>query len=186
MNGHEFGVLLRAGLKRHRGGLFGIFVLVFLVSLALGTVLTVWQNAQRYVTGELERVGYGQVTAWVSGMEDPQGLMDQIAALNEVTAVESQQVIFTNYEFDGQESDSEGQLIVYTPGRYRFFTDDLSSYQNEPAEIEPGTVYASPSMISMFGVELGDSIDFSIARAGGHRPPTRWPGFMRTPSWAAP
>lgn len=167
MNGHEFGVLLRAGLKRHRGGLFGIFVLVFLVSLALGTVLTVWQNAQRYVTGELERVGYGQVTAWVSGMEDPQGLMDQIAALNEVTAVESQQVIFTNYEFDGQESDSEGQLIVYTPGRYRFFTDDLSSYQNEPAEIEPGTVYASPSMISMFGVELGDSIDFSIARAGG-------------------
>ncbi len=167
MNGHEFGVLLRAGLKRHRGGLLGIFILIFLVSLSLGTVLTVWQNAQRYVTGELERAGFGQVTAWVSGMEDPQELIDQIAALDEVTAVESQPVIFTNYEFDGQESDSEGQLIVYTPGVYRFFTDDLSGYRPEPARIEQGTVYVSPSMVSMFGVGLGDPIDFPIARAGG-------------------
>ncbi len=167
MNGHELGVLLRAGLKRHRGGLLGIFILIFLVSLSLGTVLTVWQNAQRYVTEELERVGYGQVTAWASGMEDPQVLVNQIAALDEVTAVESQPVIFTNYEFDGQESDSEGQLIVYTPGRYRFFADDLSGYQSEPDDIKPGTVYVSPSLISMFGIELGDSIDFPIARAGG-------------------
>ena len=167
MNGHEFGVLLKAGLKRHRGGLLGIFVLIFLVALSLGTVLTVWQNAQSHVTEELERVGYGQVTAWASGMDDPQMLADQIAALEEVSFVESQQVIFTNYEFDGQESDSEGQLIVYTPDRYRFFKDDLSGYQPEPAGIEPGTIYVSPSMISMFGVELGDSIDFPIARAGG-------------------
>lgn len=167
MNGHEFGVLLKAGLKRHKSGLLGIFVLVFLVSLSLGTVLTVWQNARSYVTGELERVGYGQVTVWASGMDDPQVLADRIAALDEVTAVESRQVIFTNYEFDSQESDSEGQLIVYTPGLYRFFTDDLSGYRSGPAAIEPGTVYVSPSMISMFGVELGDSIDFAIARAGG-------------------
>ena len=167
MNGHEFGVLLKAGLKRHKSGLLGIFVLIFLVSLSLGTVLTVWQNAQRHVTKELERVGYGQVTAWASGMDDSQVLADQIAALEEVSFVESQQVIFTNYEVDGQESDSEGQLIVYTPGRYRFFKDDLSGYQPEPAGIEPGTIYVSPSMISMFGVGLGDSIDFPIARAGG-------------------
>jgi len=167
LNGHEFGVLLKAGLRRQRGGLLGIFVLIFLVSLSLGTVLTVWQNAQRYVTGELERIGYGQVTAWASGMDDPQTLADQMTALNEVTAVESQQVIFTNYEFEGQESDSEGQLIVYTPGLYRFFTDDLSGYQPEPTAVKPGTVYVSPSMVSMFGVELGDSIDFPIARAGG-------------------
>ncbi|MDE7244142.1 MAG: ABC transporter permease, partial [Oscillospiraceae bacterium] len=106
MNGHEFGVLLKAGLKRHKSGLLGIFVLIFLVSLSLGTVLTVWQNAQRHVTKELERVGYGQVTAWASGMDDSQVLADQIAALEEVSFVESQQVIFTNYEVDGQESDS--------------------------------------------------------------------------------
>ena len=167
MNGKEFGILLKAGLKRHRGGFLGIFVLIFLVSLSLGTVLTVWQNAQNYETSELERVGYGQVTAWASGMEDPQVLADQIADLDEVSSVEGQQVIFTNYEFDGQESDSEGQLIVYTPGRYRFFTDDLSGYRPEPGDIAPGTVYVSPAMISMFGVGLGDSIDFPIARAGG-------------------
>ncbi len=153
-------ILLRAGLKRHRGGLAGIFVLVLLISLSLGTVLTVWRNAGDYVTAELARAGFGDVTAWVSGAPDT--LAGEIAALPEVEKVEPQQVIFSNYEVRGQESDSEGQLITFEPGRYRFFGA-------EPAEIAPGAVYVSPSLVSMFGVEVGDAIDFPIARAGGIR-----------------
>jgi len=151
-------ILLRAGLKRHRGGLAGIFVLVLLIALSLGTVLTVWRNAGDYVSAELNRAGFGDVTAWVSGA--PETLAGEIDALPEVGKVESQQVIFANYEVNGQESDSEGQLITFEPGRYHFFG-------GEPAEIAPGTVYVSPSLVSMFGVALGDSIDFPIARAGG-------------------
>ncbi len=153
-------ILLRAGLKRHRGGLAGIFVLILLISLSLGTVLTVWRNAGDYVTAELARAGFGDVTAWVSGAPDT--LAGEIAALPEVEKIESQQVIFSNYEVSGQESDSEGQLITFEPGRYRFF-------DGEPEKITPGEVYVSPSLISMFGVAAGDAIDFPIARAGGTR-----------------
>ena len=63
----EVKTLLRANLRRHRGGLAGIFALLFLASLLLCTVLTVWNNAGRYLDEELERAGYGTLTAWVSG-----------------------------------------------------------------------------------------------------------------------
>lgn len=147
----------------------GVFVLLLLVSLALGTVLTLWTNSGRYVNAELDRAGFGTLTAWVSDVPDLNSLAGEIAALPEVSRVETQEVIFSNYTVREQESDSEGQLITLAPdeNRYRFFTGDLSGYRTDTPEIVPGEVYVSPSLVSMFGVELGSEIVFPIARAGG-------------------
>ena len=90
-------ILFRAGLRRHRSSLTGVFVLLFLVSLALGTVLTVWSNSGRYVSSEMERARFGTLTAWVSNIPNLDGLMGEITALPEVTAVEPQEVVFSNY-----------------------------------------------------------------------------------------
>lgn len=118
----------------------------------------------------MNRAGFGAITAWVSGLTDEDTLSEEITALAEISAVEIQQLIYTNYETNGQESDSEGQLILLHPGetRYRFFTDDLSGYRSEIPQIEPGEIYVSPSLISMFGIALGDKITYPIARAGGN------------------
>lgn len=160
-------ILFWAGLRRHRGSLSGVFVLLFLVSLALGTVLTVWSSSNRYISDELDRAGFGTITAWVSSVPDLDGLTGEIGSLPEVEGVTVQPLIFSNYEIEGQESDSEGQLITLCPsdGRYRFFTDNLAGYQNVP-DIAPGEVWVSPSLVSMFGVEIGDEMVFPIARAG--------------------
>lgn len=162
----EFKTLLYANLRRHRSGLAGIFLLIFLSSLSLSSVLTVWHNSGSYLEAELNRVGFGDLTAWVSGKFD--GLPTEIAALDAVEQVESQKIIFTNYTLNGQESDSEGQLILYTPeeNHYRFFAENFSGYMSQPKEIQPGTVYVSPSLVSMFGAKIGDEMVFPIARSG--------------------
>lgn len=165
----EIKTLLKSNLKSHRGTVLGVFVLILLVSLSLGTVLTVWLNSNRYMNSETDRLGYGDITVWVSGLSDAAPLAEEISALDEVDSVGVQSLIFSEYEIGDQESDSEGQLITYDPERYpyKFFTDDLSGYQAAPAEIVPGEVYVSASMASMFGVQAGDSITFPIARSGG-------------------
>ena len=38
-------ILLKAGIKRHKGTLAGIFILTFLAAAALGTVITIWFNS---------------------------------------------------------------------------------------------------------------------------------------------
>lgn len=162
--------LLKANLKRHKGALFGIFILTLLACAALGTVLTVWSNSEEYIGSELDRAGFGELTAWVANLSEPSDLENNIEALDEIERVESQSLIYSNYTANEIESDSEGQLITYNPleTRYRFFTDDLSGYTEPPDAIIPGEVYVSPSMVSMLGIRIGDEITFPIARAGGN------------------
>lgn len=164
----ETKILLKANLKKHKGGLVGIFILILLAAAALGTVLNVWLNSGRYIQNEMHRAGFGELTIWVSGVPQDAGLKETIENLPEIDRVETQSLIYADYTVNEQESDSEGQLITYTPqeNRYRFFVDDLSGYTAQPDEIAQGEVYISPSMVSMFGVQIGDEITFPIARAG--------------------
>ena len=172
--------LLKADLKRHKGSLLGVFILVLLVCGALGTVLSVWMNSERYVREEMERAGFGTLTAWVSNVPDMDALAANIADLEAVDHVDTQAVIYSDYTVADQNSDSEGQLIPYgaEDNRYKFFTDDLSGYRGEGnvpftstqqsgiPKIRQGEIYVSPSMVSMFGVQIGDEISFPVARGG--------------------
>ncbi len=164
----EILTLLSANLRRHKGSLIGVFLLSLIAAAAAGTVLTVWTNSGAYVRCEMERAGFGEITAWVSNVPDTSELAAEIEAVSEAERVEIQELIFSNYTVNGGESDSEGQLITYVPGdnRYKFFTDDLSGYREQPGEIPGGGVYVSPSMTTMLDVKIGDEITFPIARAG--------------------
>ena len=138
-------IVLLSNLKKHKGSLIGIFLLMLLLSTAFGTVLTVWANSSTYIQEQMQRSGFGDLTAWISGISQVSQLADDIESLEEVERVEVQRFIFSNYTIDNQESDSEGQLIVYKPEekRYRFFTEDLSDYKEQPSKIAEREVYVS-------------------------------------------
>lgn len=167
----EIKTLWLADSKRHMGSLMGIFSLMFLLSLSLISVLTVWTGSGRYVQSEMERLGFGTITAWISGVPDPRPLTDEINRLSSVEKTGVQPIIFSEYEVNGQKSDSEGQLVAYAPVEYpyKIFLDNLEGYHTETVEISQGEIYVSPSLQSMFGVKTGDEISFPIARNGGRK-----------------
>lgn len=165
----EYLTLWKANTKTHKGSLAGVFLLLLFVSLALGAILTLWNNAGSYIRSEIKRAGFGELTAWVHEVPEEIRLEDEIAGLDAVERVESQSVIYADYTAKEQESDSQGQLIPLAEGekRYRFFKENLSDYRESIPEIASGEIYVSPSMVSMFGIQVGDEIRFSIARSGG-------------------
>lgn len=165
----EIKTLWLADSKWHKGSLAGIFVLIFLVSVSLVSVITVWKNSGQYVKDEMGRLGFGTITAWISNVPDIERLTTEIDGLPGVERTGIQPLIFSEYEVNGQESDSEGQLVTYEPERYpyKFFADNMESYEPDGVDIRSGEIYVSPSLHSMFGVELGDEISFLIARNGG-------------------
>ena len=91
-------ILFRAGLRKQKGSLIGIGLLVFLTVLSLSAVLSVWLNGNSYIQNELVRAGYGQITGWVSDVPDMGNLTWEITSLPEIGDVQSQEVIFSDYE----------------------------------------------------------------------------------------
>ena len=97
----EIKTLWLADSRRHKGSLVGIFVLVFLVSVSLVSVMAVWKNAGQYVRSEMERLGYGEITAWVSGIFEINTLTDEMNGISGVKETGVQPIIFSEYEVRG-------------------------------------------------------------------------------------
>lgn len=161
-------IMIRAGMKRHRGSFIGIGILLLLTALSLTTVLMTSLVGNSYIREEMERAGFGDLTAWAADVPDMDFLLESIREQDGVEDAKVQRLIFSAYEANGAESDSEGQMIPWTSGtgRYRFFRDDLSGYAEAPEGIMEDEVYISPSMKSMMDLEPGDTITFPIARGG--------------------
>ena len=122
----------------------------------------------RHIEQEMQRAGFGNLTAWVSGVPDLAALTNSIGTQEGIERTEVQDLIFSGYEANGVKSDSEGQLIPWNSGTetYHFFRDGLDGYRDAPKEIVPGTVYVSPSMVSVMDLKIGDTITFPVARSG--------------------
>ena len=167
-------IMIHAGMKRHKGSYIGIGILLFLTALSLTTVLMIALVGNSYIREEMERAGFGDLTAWASDVPDMEFLLESIREQEGVEGAEVQELVFSEYEANGMESDSEGQMIPWNSqgseasfgDRYRFFQNNLSGYAKAPEEIREDEVYVSPSMKSMMDLEPGDTITFPIARGG--------------------
>ena len=162
----KYRMLLKAAIKKQKGSITGIFLLVFVLALCLFSALTVYISGRNSVESEMLRLGFGDFTIWTGGQSED--LKAEMEAIPDVDHVLSQPLIFAGYEINGSYSDNEGQLIVYDESvPYRFLTAD--GEELPMPEIMPGTVYISPALCSSFDVQIGDTIQFELSRTGGSK-----------------
>ena len=71
-------IMIRAGMKRHKGSFIGIGILLLLTALSLTTVLMIALVGNGYIREEMERAGFGDLTAWASDVPDMEFLLESI------------------------------------------------------------------------------------------------------------
>ena len=62
-------MLFLAAVKRQKGSIVGIFLLVWILSACIFSSLTLLISGNAYVKGEMERLGFGELTIWINGEE---------------------------------------------------------------------------------------------------------------------
>lgn len=140
--------------------MLGIFFLMLIISASLGAVITIWNNVNQYEAQEMDRLGYGALTAWVYGKEDLTPLKQQILDLKDVGALKEQKSVYTTYEVNGIRSASTGMAVLYDPSQYDYhlFLDNLSGLKSDPKAPPKGQVYVPPSFASLFHARIGDTV----------------------------
>ncbi len=162
----KYKILFHAAVEKQKKSMAGIAFLMFVAAVCLFTSLILSESGTVSVTQEMERLGFGMFTAWVSG--DGETAAGEIKSLPDVEEVTVQPLIFAGYEVNGKHSDDEGQLLVpdeVVP--YRFISERGESVNDQT--IERGNIYISPAMKSGFDVKIGDRIRFEFSRAGEKR-----------------
>lgn len=161
------GMLLRAGARRHAPVAAAVCALAAAAVFTLALASALAFGGRDAVVGEMDRVGYGDVTLWVSGA-DADALAAALEASEDVGAARVQPLVFAGYSVGGYHSDDEGQVIAYDPDAYPYaFLDDGLRQRRASAQIEQGQVYVSPALLAASGAAVGDTVSFEVARTGG-------------------
>ena len=113
--------LLKANIKKQTGSFFGIFILIFIITVSLCGVLAIWSNSRNYVSKQMDRVGFGDITSWVLGRDTTDNLKEQIEGVEETDKAEIQEVIFVNYHVNGYDAGVNGLIAEYNPKQYDYY-----------------------------------------------------------------
>ena len=158
--------LLKADMKSQKGSLIGIFMLVLIITVSLCVVISVWGNSTAYEREQIDRIGYGDMAYWLSGVPDREKLVEQVEGLDEVEKVEVEDiVIFTRFFVGGQSIGVEGSLHLLdaADGRHRIFQENLEGIQEASGELQDGEIYVPSSFCSLYDVEAGDVLRLAAA-----------------------
>lgn len=156
--------LLKGNIRHQRGGFIGITILIFIISTMLCAVLAVVKNGASYESEQLDRVGYGDVTAWVLALPGLDDMAGQLEALDETAKVERQKVFYVKYIVKGEEVSTTGQVIAYEPEHYdyRLYEEDLGGLADRSMPPKEGEIYVTPSFCSLYDVQVGDIVEIEI------------------------
>lgn len=158
--------ILKANIRRQKGGFFGIFILMLIVSMALTAVLTVSMNSQKSDEEALEHVGFGDMLVLLNGSKEAyEELIQQVEEQGEVERVLITSALAGNFlDINGENESNSVMLAGYSTSglNYRIFNEEETGYQEEPEGLKEGEMYVPVSYRSLYGCETGDKITLNL------------------------
>ncbi len=163
----KYVTLLRANIKRQKGSFIGVFVLIFIITVALCAVLTIWKNSSEYEEEQIDRLGFGDVTSWVVGEQDEINvLLAQIEGTEGVGKAESQEVLYISYNVNGWEvTGGNGLAVKYPDTKYDYYIykENLTGIEDNPENLQQGEMYVPPCFTTLYHARIGDKVEVEIA-----------------------
>lgn len=156
--------LLKADIKSQKGSFTGIIALVFIITISLLAVLSIWKNSHTYEEEQIDRLGFGDITWWLLSVPDDK-LLEQIRSLDDVGSTETREVGgFQNYYIN--DSIISGTLIVYDwddkQNDFYLYNTNLTGTTKEPEALQKGAVFVPVSFCSLFDAQIGDTLEIGI------------------------
>lgn len=168
----KYVTLLKANIKSQKSSFIGILTLVFIITISMLAVISLWMNANAYENEQIDRLGYGDITYWISEIPDRDSLLTQIGNMEEVEKATAEDVLFFNEYHIYNSADAENKahsgkdvlhMHVWTKeSGYYIYHDNLTGINEDAEELADGEVYVSPAFASLYEAHIGDEVEVGI------------------------
>lgn len=162
----KYFILLRANVKNQKGSFMGIAVLMFIITVSLLAILTIWTNGNSYEAEQLDRMGYGDIACWLTKEADIEKIETQLREADDTAKVERQEYIYVEqYHVGGQEAAGTLQIFAFNDEQYEYhvYNENFTGIKEEPEELLSGEIYVSPVFCSLYNSKIGDEVLLEIS-----------------------
>ena len=128
----KYVTLVRENMKKHKGSFIGIFLLMFIITVSLSSVLSIWNNSGSYVSDEMERIQYGDLIYWMNNNgKKIDKIVESMEAVDGVAKVVKEDNAIIKIVIDGEEVGSSVFAYRYSDDHasYHVFDGDTIEYK---------------------------------------------------------
>lgn len=157
--------IIKANIRKQKESFIGMLILIFIITVFLSAVLTIVSNSRNYEISQMDRLGYGDLVSWCVNQEGYEEAVEEVEALDEVSKVDRQNLIYAKYKINGTEVSNPALLVEFNPDNYDYdmFKDDFSGKKETDTIIKDGEIYVSPTLCSLYDAKIGDHMEVSIS-----------------------
>ena len=160
----EILTLIKANIKKRKMNYIGVFILIFIISVFLTSIITIGVNSKSAISKQIENIGYGDWVSWLSG-GDVDELERELGAIRDVSSVESIPCIYPSKGvFAGKETEKVLFLQSYDPSEYPFhvLNEDGVTVNINPGKLKEKEIYVPVSYKSLCDAEIGDKVQLTV------------------------
>lgn len=174
-------VLFRGVIRKQKGSYIGIILLMFIFTLTISSVLSIWLNSRTYVDEEMERVHFGDMQYMLADTGEIDSLLEDMRKVDGVERVTMEKMVYGSIEIEGKEQ-APHRMLKAVPEEYSYhiFKGETAEYDPDPAPLLPGESYVPISFRSIYDNRIGDS--FGVKTADGEIRTYTIKGFFEDPT----
>lgn len=158
----EIFTILKANIRHKKGSFGSILILMTVISMALTSVLSVWDNIYGGIVDVHERENTGNVVCMIEKNKLSEQLVSDVedhSLVKEVKAEETIDTIKVTYK----DYDYENSVFVRElESGYRLFNAKGTGYLYKAPELKKGEIYISRGMETKFSCEIGETLTITF------------------------
>ncbi|BCN29948.1 ABC transporter permease [Anaeromicropila herbilytica] len=153
--------IIRSNLKRKKGSILSIFLLVFIIALSLTTIISVNIGVTKGVEESCNYSNVPDMASFILKDKYNQQTVEQLQKEKEVKHIEVVDSIVSDYfSLNGKSASSSVYFVSYQPDAhpYHFFTKDGLTYKKDNlTEPKKGEIYVPIAFQNMYHCNIGDT-----------------------------
>lgn len=171
--------LLKANIRYKKGAFSSIIILMFILSLALCSVISNTDNIRINLNASLDHVGVGDFVAWIDHAEFTEELKNRLEEHQHVDRVENTPILVSlDYQLSEENNTPNMIFLAQWDGKYRIFNESTNGYIENPPAPMPGEIYVPLPYQALYQHKIGDTI---IIRTKNGDKPFIIKGFVEEP-----
>lgn len=155
----EILALLKANIRYRKGSFISVFLLTFIISLCLTSIISIKHNVEERADISLELNHTGDLVAIIWDVRCPNSVLRELDANPGIEKTDVVKTLTQELKINGISKGSSTFFMPYDQEKlaYKIYGNNGLTFRENPEKLKPGEIYVPISFKQLYDSEIGDA-----------------------------